>query len=133
MSRGINKWIGIGNCCACPEVRAMPTGAEVANVTVACNDSYKYKSTGEKVDTTEFVRVVFFNRLAEIAGQYLKKGSKIYVEGQLRTRKWEKDGVERYSTEIVARDFQMLDSRGDGGPAGTTGTAGQASTASADY
>ena len=88
MSRGINKWIGIGNCCADPEVRQMASGDSVANITVACNDSYKSKQTGEKVEKTEFVRVVFFGKLADIVGQYLKKGSKVYIEGRLQTRKW---------------------------------------------
>lgn len=117
MSRGINKWIGIGNACADPEVRHTAGGQAITNVTVACNDSYKDKNTGQIVDKTEFVRVVFFNRLAEIAGEYLRKGSKVYVEGQLRTRKWQdKDGQDRYTTEIVAGEMQMLDSRGgDGG------------------
>ena len=113
MSRGINKWIGIGNCCADPETRYMPSGGAVTNITVACNDSYKNKESGEIADKTEFVRVVMFNRLAEIAGEYLRKGSKVYIEGSLRTREWEKDGVKRYTTEIVASVMQMLDSRSD--------------------
>ena len=113
MSRGINKWIGIGNCCADPETRYMPSGGAVTNITVACNDSYKNKESGEIADKTEFVRVVMFNRLGEIAGEYLRKGSKVYVEGSLRTRKWQdKDtGQDRYATEIVAIQMQMLDSR----------------------
>ena len=116
MSRGVNKWIGIGNCCADPEQRALPSGVAVTNITVACNDSYKDKQTGQQVDSTEFVRVVFFNKLAEIAGQYLKKGSKVYVEGKLKTRKYQDKttGQDRYSTEIVASELQMLDSRQDG-------------------
>lgn len=111
MSRGINKWIGIGNCCADPETRYMPSGGAVTNITVACNDSYKNKESGEIADKTEFVRVVMFNRLAEIAGEYLRKGSKVYIEGSLRTREWEKDGVKRYTTEIVASVMQMLDGK----------------------
>ena len=116
MSRGVNKWIGIGNCCADPEQRALPSGVAVTNITVACNDSYKDKQTGQQVDNTEFVRIVFFNKLAEIAGQYLKKGSKVYVEGKLKTRKYQDKttGQDRYSTEIVASELQMLDSRQDG-------------------
>ena len=114
MSRGINKWIGIGNCCADPEVRHSASGAAIASITVACNDSYKDKTTGEKIDKTEFVRVVFFNRLAEIVGEYLKKGSQVYVEGKMQTRKWtDKEGVDRYTTEIVANELQMLGSRAD--------------------
>lgn len=118
MSRGINKWIGIGNCCADPEVRQMPSGDSIANVTVACNDSYTSKKTGEKVDKTEFVRVVFFGKLAEIVGQYLKKGSKVYIEGRLQTRKWQdQSGNDKYTTEVVVDmrgTMQMLDSREGG-------------------
>lgn len=110
-SRGINKFIGIGNACGDPEVRYMPNGNAVANLTIACGDEYKDKNTGEKVDRTEFVRLVFFNRLAEIVEQYVKKGSKLYIEGRLQTRSWEQDGVKRYTTEIVASEMQMLDSR----------------------
>lgn len=112
MSKGINKVIIIGNCCADPEAKFMPNGNAVTNLTVACNDSYKDKNTGQIVDKTEFIRVVFFNRLAEIAGEYLKKGSKVYIEGSLRTRKWQaQDGSDRYSTEIVASQMQMLDGK----------------------
>jgi len=113
MARGVNKWIGIVNCCADPETKYMPSGGAVTNVTVACNNSYKDKNTGQEVDTTEFVRVVFFNKLAEIAGEYLRKGSKVYIEGSLRTRKWQdkETGQDRYSTEIVASEMQMLDSK----------------------
>lgn len=113
MSKGINKFIGIGNCCADPETKYLPSGGAVTNMTIACNDSYKDKQTGEKVDKTEFVRIVFFNRLAEIAGEYLKKGSKVYVEGSLRTRKWQdQGGQDRYTTEVIASEMQMLDGRG---------------------
>ena len=115
MSKGINKFIGIGNCCADPETRYAASGAAITNISIACNDSYKDKNTGKLVDKTEFVRVVFFNRLGEIAGEYLKKGSKVYIEGSLRTRKWQnKDGVDMYTTEIVASEMQMLDSRETG-------------------
>jgi single-strand DNA-binding protein len=110
---GVNKAIIIGNCCADPETRFMPNGTAVVNVTVACNDSYKDKTTGQVVDKTEFVRVVAFRQLAEIMGKYLKKGSKVYIEGKLQTRQWEKDGQKHYTTEIVAREMQMLDSRSD--------------------
>jgi len=112
MSKGINKFIGIGNCCADPETRYAASGAAITNISIACNDSYKDKNSGKLVDKTEFVRVVFFNRLGEIAGEYLKKGSKVYIEGSLRTRKWQDQaGQDRYTTEIVASEMQMLDSR----------------------
>lgn len=113
MSRGVNKWIGIGNLCADPDVRYIPNGGAVCNISIACGDGYKDKNTGKMVDKTEFVRIVMFNRLAEIVGEYLRKGAKVYVEGSLRTRKWQgKDGQDRYITEIVAAEMQMLDSRG---------------------
>ncbi|MGD9591004.1 MAG: single-stranded DNA-binding protein [Candidatus Berkiella sp.] len=113
MARGINKVILVGNLGADPEVRYMPSGGAVANITVATSESWKDKQTGEQQDRTEWHRVVFFNRLAEIVGEYLRKGAKIYVEGSLRTRKWQDQaGVERYTTEIVAAEMQMLDSRG---------------------
>lgn len=113
MARGINKVILIGNLGADPEMRYMPSGGAVANVSVATSESWKDKQTGENQERTEWHRVVFFNRLAEIAGEYLRKGSKVYVEGSLRTRKWQdQNGVDRYSTEIVGSDLQMLDGRG---------------------
>lgn len=113
MARGINKVILIGNLGADPEVRYMPSGGAVTNITIATSESWKDKQTGEQQDRTEWHRVVFFNRLAEIAGEYLRKGSKVYVEGSLRTRKWQdQNNVERYTTEIVANEMQMLDSRG---------------------
>ncbi|EGW55891.1 single-stranded DNA-binding protein [Candidatus Endoriftia persephone] len=113
MARGINKVILIGNLGRDPETRYMPSGGAVTNVTVATSDSWKDKNTGEQQERTEWHRVVFFNRLAEIAAEYLKKGSKVYVEGRLQTRKWQgQDGQDRYTTEIVGNDMQMLDSRG---------------------
>ncbi len=112
MSRGINKAILIGNVGQDPEVKHMPNGEAVANVTIATSESWKDKSTGEQVDRTEWHRVVFFRRLAEVAGEYLKKGSKVYIEGKLKTTKWQKDGVDHYTTEIVANEMQMLDSKG---------------------
>ena len=112
--RGINKVILVGNLGSDPEVRHTPNGVAVANVSVATSDFWKDKNTGERQERTEWHRVVFFNRLAEVVEQYLSKGSKVYVEGSLQTRSWEQDGVKRYSTEIVARDMQMLDSRGGG-------------------
>jgi single-strand DNA-binding protein len=116
MARGINKVILIGNLGKDPEVRYMPSGSAVTNVTLATSETWKDKQSGEKQERTEWHNVVFFNRLAEIAGEYLKKGSKVYVEGSLRTRKWQdKNGQDRYTTEIVASEMQMLDSRGGGG------------------
>ena len=113
MARGINKAILIGNVGQDPEVRYMPSGGAVTNLTLATSESWKDKQTGQQQERTEWHRVVFFNRLAEIAGEYLKKGSKVYIEGTLRTREWEKEGVKRYTTEIVASVMQMLDSRSD--------------------
>jgi len=119
MARGINKVILIGNLGSDPEVRYTAGGSAVANVNVATGESWKDKQTGEQQERTEWHRVVFFTRLAEIVGEYLKKGSKIYVEGRLQTRKWQdKSGNDRYTTEIVANEMQMLDSRGDGGGGG---------------
>jgi len=113
MARGVNKVILIGNLGKDPEVRYMPSGGAVVNITLATSDTWKDKTSGEAKERTEWHNVVFFNKLAEIVGQYLKKGSRMYVEGSLRTRKWQdKDGQDRYSTEIVAADMQMLDSRG---------------------
>lgn len=118
MARGINKVILIGNLGKDPEVRYMPSGGAVTNVAIATSESWKDKQSGEQQERTEWHNVVFFNRLAEIAGEYLKKGSKVYVEGSLRTRKWQdKEGKDRYTTEIVANEMQMLDSRGAGGGA----------------
>ena len=116
MARGVNKVILIGNLGQDPEVRYMPNGGAVANVTIATTESWKDKNTGEPQERTEWHRVVFYRRLAEIAGEYLKKGSKVYVEGRLQTRKWQdRDGNDRYTTEIIANEMQMLDSRGGGG------------------
>ncbi|GAB3373605.1 single-stranded DNA-binding protein [Spongiibacter taiwanensis] len=116
MARGINKVILVGNLGQDPETRYMPSGGAVTNVTLATSETWKDKQTGQPQERTEWHRVVFFNRLAEIAGEYLKKGSKVYVEGSLRTRKWQgQDGQDRYTTEIVAAEMQMLDSRGGGG------------------
>ncbi|NNF97065.1 MAG: single-stranded DNA-binding protein [Halobacteria archaeon] len=113
MARGVNKVILIGNLGRDPEVRYSPNGGAIANITLATSESWKDKNTGEQVDKTEWHRVVFFRRLAEIVGEYLKKGSKVYIEGKLQTRKWQdKDGNDRYTTEVVANEMQMLDSRG---------------------
>lgn len=113
MARGINKVILVGNLGADPEVRQASNGNSVTTVSLATTSGWRDKNTGETQERTEWHRVVFFTRLAEIAGQYLRKGSKIYVEGSLRTNKWtDKNGMERYTTEIVASEMQMLDSRG---------------------
>jgi len=124
MARGINKVILIGNLGADPEVKYMPSGDPVTTVRLATSESWKDKSTGENVERTEWHRVVFFKRLAEIAGEYLKKGSKVYVEGRLQTRKWQgQDGQDRYTTEIVANEMQMLDSRGGTAPMNSSASA----------
>jgi single-strand DNA-binding protein len=108
----VNKVIIVGNLGRDPEVRYTPNGDSITNVTIATTDSWKDKATGEKKEATEWHRVVFFGKLAEIAGQYLKKGRQVYIEGALRTRKWtDKEGVERYTTEIVANEMKMLGSR----------------------
>ena len=118
MARGINKVILVGNLGQDPEVRYMPSGSQVTNVRIATSDSWKDKQSGEQKERTEWHTVVFFNRLAEIAGQYLKKGSQVYVEGRLQTRKWQdRDGNDRYTTEIVANEMQMMGGRGAGGSA----------------
>lgn len=115
MARGVNKVILVGNLGNDPEVRYLPSGGAVANISVATTDSWRDKASGDRQERTEWHRVVLFNRLGEIAGQYLRKGAKIYIEGRLQTRKWQgQDGQDRYSTEIVATDMQMLDSRGGG-------------------
>ena len=114
MARGINKVIIVGNLGNDPEVRYGSNGAAIANLSVATSDSWKDKNTGEQVEKTEWHRIVMFNRLGEIAGEYLRKGSKVYIEGKLQTRKWQdQSGQDRYTTEIVASEMQMLDSRGD--------------------
>lgn len=115
MSRGVNKVILVGNLGQDPEVRQMPNGESVANFTVATSESWKDKNTGEQKENTEWHRVAMYRRLAEIAGEYLRKGSKVYIEGRLQTRKWQdQQGQDRYTTEIVANEMQMLDSRGAG-------------------
>jgi len=116
MARGVNKVIIVGNLGQDPETRYMPSGAAVTNFTVATNESWKDKQTGEQKDRTEWHRVAMFNRLAEIAAEYLRKGSQVYIEGKLRTRKWQgQDGNDRYTTEIIADEMQMLGGRGGGG------------------
>ena len=118
MARGVNKVILVGNLGKDPEVRYMPNGNAVANVTLATTESWKDRQTGEQQEKTEWHRVVMFRRLGEIAGEYLKKGSQVYIEGKLQTRKWQDNaGNDRYTTEIVANEMQMLGGRG-GGSAG---------------
>ena len=112
MAKGINKVILIGNMGAEPETRYLPSGGAVTNIRLATSESWKDKNTGQMQERTEWHRVVFFSRLAEIAGEYLHKGSKVYIEGALRTRKWQdKEGRDQYTTEIVAKEMQLLDSR----------------------
>lgn len=127
MARGVNKVILIGNCGQDPETRFSGAGAAITNISVATSESWKDKQTGQQQERTEWHRVVFFNRLAEIAGEYLKKGSKVYIEGSLRTRKWQdQSGQDRYTTEIVANEMQMLDSRGSQSEGGYAPPQGQA-------
>lgn len=115
-SRGVNKVILVGNLGQDPEVRFMPSGGSVANFTIATSESWKDKQTGEQKEKTEWHRIVMYQRLAEIAGEYLRKGSKVYLEGRLQTRKWQnQQGQDQYTTEIVVNDMQMLDSRQGGG------------------
>ncbi len=116
MARGINKVILVGNLGKDPEIRYVPNGGAVANLNIATSESWKDKGTGEKQERTEWHRVVFFGKLAEIASEYLKKGAQIYVEGRLQTRKWQdKSGQDRYTTEIVGSELQMLGGRGGAG------------------
>jgi len=116
MSKGVNKVIIVGNLGQDPEMKYTASGAAIANISVATSESWNDKQTGEKVTKTEWHRIVAFQRLAEIIGEYLRKGSQVYIEGKLQTRKWQdKSGADRYTTEIVAKDMQMLGSRGDGG------------------
>ncbi len=133
MARGINKVILIGNLGADPEVRYSASGSAITNARLATSDQWKDKQTGEQQERTEWHRVVFFGRLAEIAGEYLKKGSKVFVEGRLQTRKWQgQDGQDRYTTEIVVNDMQMLDGPGGGmGGGGMSAAAGAGAGAAA--
>lgn len=131
MQRGVNKVILVGNLGQDPEVRYMPNGNAVANISVATSETWKDKNTGDNQERTEWHRVVLFRRLGEIAGEYLKKGSKVYIEGKLQTRKWQdQNGQDRYTTEIVADQMQMLDSRGGGGAPMESGSFDQSSQSS---
>jgi len=115
MARGVNKVILVGNLGQDPETKYMPSGQAVCNISIATTESWNDKTSGEKVEKTEWHRVVFFRRLAEIAGEYLRKGSQVYIEGRLQTRKWQdQSGNDRYTTEIVANEMQMLGGKGSG-------------------
>jgi len=134
MSRGINKAILIGHLGADPEIRYMPSGQAVANVSLATSESWKDKQTGETQERTEWHRVCFFNRLAEIVGEYCRKGSKVYIEGRIQTRKWQdQSGVERYTTEIIANEMQMLDSKGGAAMGAAMDSMGAQSPASRSF
>jgi len=125
MARGVNKVILIGNLGADPETRTMPSGMTVANLRIATSESWKDKQSGEQKERTEWHHVALFGRLGEIAAEYLRKGSQVYIEGALRTRKWQdKEGRDRYTTEVVASDMQMIGGRGGGGGGGAGGGAG---------
>ena len=118
MARGINKVILVGNLGADPDTRYMPSGSAVTNLSIATSESWKDKQTGEQKERTEWHKVAMFNRLAEVAAEYLRKGSQVYIEGKLRTRKWQdRDGNDRWTTEVIADEMQMLGGRGGGGGA----------------
>ena len=122
MARGINKVILVGNLGADPETRYMPSGGAVTNIRIATSESWKDKQSGDQQERTEWHSVAFFGRLAEVAGEYLRKGSQVYVEGKLRTRKWQdKSGNDRYTTEVIANEMQMLGSRGGAGMSAPAG------------
>jgi len=134
MARGINKVILIGNLGADPETRAMPSGSQVANLRIATSESWRDKTSGEQQERTEWHRVALFGRLAEIAAEYLRKGSQVYIEGSLRTRKWQdKLGNERYSTEIIGNEMQMLGGRGGAGAGGAPGASAPGRSAEPSY
>ena len=135
MARGVNKVILVGNLGADPDTRYMPSGAAVTNIRIATSESWKDKQSGEQQERTEWHSIAFFGRLAEIAAEYLRKGSQVYVEGRLRTRKWQdQQGNDRYTTEVIANEMQMLGGRGGGGmsaPAASSRAAGGQSSAPA--
>lgn len=129
----LNKVTLIGNLGADPEVRYMPTGGAVTNISIATTFRWKDKQSGERKDNTEWHRVVFYNRLAEVVGEYLHKGSQVYVEGRLQTRKWQdKDGIERYTTEIIAAEMQMLGSKSEASEPSNTTTSQPSKTTTND-
>ncbi len=128
MARGINKVILVGNLGQDPDTRYMPSGGAVTNFSIATSESWKDKQTGEQKERTEWHKVAMFGRLAEIGAEYLRKGSQVYIEGSLRTRKWQdRDGNDRYTTEVIANEMQMLGGRGGGGGAPMGGDPGPAS------
>jgi single-strand DNA-binding protein len=131
---GINKVIIIGNLGNDPETRYLPSGGAVTNISIATSEKWKDKNTGQEQEKTEWHRIIFFNKIAEVAGKYLKKGSKVYIEGSLRTNKWQdKDGNDRYTTEIIAKELQMLDGKqSDNAPAQNNSTAQNASSSFID-
>ena len=132
MARGVNKVILVGNLGADPETRSMPSGMTVTNIRIATSESWKDKTSGAQQERTEWHSIAFFGRLGEIAAEYLRKGSQVYVEGKLRTRKWQdKQGNDRYTTEIIADNMQMLGGRAGGGSGGTSGGADRGAGASA--
>lgn len=126
-NRGVNKVIIVGRLGDNPETKCMPSGGAVTVVSVATSEDWKDKQSGEKQERTEWHRVVFYNKLAEIAGEYLTKGAQVYVEGKLRTRKWDKNGVDHYITEIIAEEMQMLGNKPEGAPANKPAAAGKQS------
>ncbi len=130
MARGLNKVMIMGNLGADPEVRYMPSGGAVTNLRVATSESWKDRQSGEKQERTEWHKIVLFNRLGEIAAQYLKKGSRVFVEGSLRTNKWQdQNGNDRYTTEIIASSMQLMDNKGTGGSAAFDDEAASSNTA----
>jgi single-strand DNA-binding protein len=132
MARGVNKVIIVGNLGKDPETRYMPSGSAVTNLRIATTEAWKDKQSGDQQERTEWHSVAMFGRLAEIAAEYLRKGSQVYIEGKLRTRKWQdKEGKDRYTTEIVADEMQMLGSKGGGGASAGAGGAGAAASAGA--
>jgi single-strand DNA-binding protein len=132
MARGVNKVILVGNLGKDPETRYMPSGSAVTNLTLATSESWKDKQSGEQQERTEWHKIAMFGRLAEIAAEYLRKGSQVYIEGKLRTRKWQdKEGKDRYTTEIVADEMQMLGSKGGGGAAAGAGAGAMGGAAAA--
>ena len=131
MARGINKVILVGSCGQDPEVKYTPTGSAVVNLSVATSEQWNDKATGQKVEKTEWHRVVLFGKLAEIAGEYVTKGQLLYIEGRLQTREWEKDGIKRYTTEIVGDTMQMLGGRKEAGGEARSSSAGQGAPARA--
>ena len=134
MSKGVNRVTIIGNLGQDPEVKQMPSGGAVCNITVATSESWNDKNTGEKQERVEWHRIVFYRKLAEIAGEYLRKGSQIYVEGKLQTRKWQdQSGADRYTTEIVANEMQMLGGKASASQAAKPATQPEAASGANDF